>query len=226
MLNGKPQPNFVPNRGLKQRDPLSPYLFILCGEVFSALINKAVAAKSLTGMKLARSAPVISNLLFADDNILFGRADVHEAECLKRILATYERVSGQVVNLDRSMLSVGRNVQQTSFDELEQLLGVKAVESYDKYLGLLTIIAISSMISNFFWGGDVTRKGLHWTKWKNLCRNNVDDRLGFKDLKAFNLALVGKNWWRIYSRPNTMVARIFKAIYFHGCDLWVAKKRI
>lgn len=59
----------------------------------------------LTGLKVARSAPVISHLLFADDSIFFPRATLQEAESLKGILATYERVSEQVINLDKSMLS-------------------------------------------------------------------------------------------------------------------------
>ncbi|XP_057418938.1 uncharacterized protein LOC130713163 [Lotus japonicus] len=216
--------NFVPNRGLRQGDPLSPYLFILCGEMFSALINRSIASKALSGIKIARNAPVISHLLFADDSILFGRAPVQEAECLKEILVTYERASGQVVNLDKSMLSVSRNVQQTSFDELKHLLGVKVVESYDKYLGLPTIIDINSMISNFFWGGDVSQKGMHWTKWNKLCKNKLEGGLGFRDFKAFNIALVAKNWWRIYSNPEALVAQVFKGVYFQSGDMWGAKK--
>lgn len=59
------------------------------------------------------------------------------------ILTTYERASGQVINLDKSMLSVSRNVPENCFNDLKQLLGVKVVESYDKYLGLPTIIGKS-----------------------------------------------------------------------------------
>lgn len=90
MLNGAPPTPFTPHRGLRQGDPLSSYLFILCGEVFSALINKAVLDSSLHGIKISRSAPAISHLLFADDCIIFSRAIVEEVDCVKEVNSTYE----------------------------------------------------------------------------------------------------------------------------------------
>ncbi|XP_057428231.1 uncharacterized protein LOC130721452 [Lotus japonicus] len=74
-----------------------------------------------------------------DDSIIFAKATDQEAEVVKTILATYESASGQMINLDKSMLSVSRNVPQNRLYELKQLLGVKAVESFDRYLGLPTI---------------------------------------------------------------------------------------
>ncbi|XP_057444459.1 uncharacterized protein LOC130736674 [Lotus japonicus] len=283
MVNGNPQPTFAPHRGLRQGDPLSPYLFILCGEVFSALIQKSILTSSLHGIKISRSAPVISHLLFADDSILFAKASVQEAECVLHILATYERASGQKINLDKSMLSVSRNVPENSFHELKQLLGVKAVESYDKYLGLPTIIGksksqifrfvkervwkklkgwkegtlsragrevlikavaqaipsyvmscfilpdglckeIEGMISRFFWGGDASKRSLHWLRWDKLCQPKFDGGLGFRDFKSFNLALVAKNWWRIQNNPNSLMGRVFKSVYFPSGSLSGARK--
>ncbi|XP_057452310.1 uncharacterized protein LOC130744137 [Lotus japonicus] len=141
-------------------------------------------------------------------------ASKEEAGCISDILATHERASGQVINLDKSMLSVSRNVPENSFHELKQMLNVKAVESFDKYLSLPTIFEIDGMIANFFLGGDASHKGLHWTKWSNLCRHIFEGGLGFCDFKAFNTSLVAKNWWRIYSRPDTLLAQVFKVVYF------------
>ncbi|XP_057418936.1 uncharacterized protein LOC130713161 [Lotus japonicus] len=121
-------------------------------------------SSSMHGIKIARSAPTISHHLFAEDNIVFSRANAQEAECVKTIMQTYEQASGQVVNLDKSMLSVSRNVPENCFHELTQLLGVKAVESFDKYLGLPTIIGYrtSHAWSSILKAGARIEGGLRW----------------------------------------------------------------
>lgn len=83
---------------------------------------------------------------------------------------------------------------------------------------------IDSMMANFFWSGDDFRRGLHWVNWKQMCRHKYDGGLGFRDFKAFNLSLVEKNWWRLYSRPETLVAQVFKAVYFPRGSMWNAKR--
>ena len=73
LLNGQPQGLIVPHMSLRQGDPLSPYLFILCTEALIANIKKAERWQQLTGMKIARACPSISHLLFADDSLFFVR---------------------------------------------------------------------------------------------------------------------------------------------------------
>ncbi|GAU37233.1 hypothetical protein TSUD_375350 [Trifolium subterraneum] len=71
----------LPGRGLRQGDPLSPYLFILVTECLTALIHQAVGRGYLQGVKICRGAPEVSHLLFADDCFLFCRANVVERAC-------------------------------------------------------------------------------------------------------------------------------------------------
>ncbi|XP_057444875.1 uncharacterized protein LOC130737123 [Lotus japonicus] len=81
-----------------------------------------------------------------NDSIIFAIANSQEAECVLDVLSIYEKASGQVIKLDKSMLSVSRNVPHNGLDELKQLLNVKAVESFDKYIGLPIMIECSQTI--------------------------------------------------------------------------------
>ena len=71
MINGKDSEAFVPLCGLRQGDPLYPYLFLLCSEGLSALLDDARSKGVIQGLKVARDAPDISHLFFADDSLLF-----------------------------------------------------------------------------------------------------------------------------------------------------------
>ncbi|PNX92710.1 ribonuclease H [Trifolium pratense] len=135
LINGQPSPSFQPERGLRQGDPLSPYLFILCADVLSGLFHKAAREKEIHGIKVARSAPQLSHLFFADDSLLFTRANSHEATKILSILQVYQQASGQVVNLDKSEASFSRNVQNEDKNMICNMMGAKAVEAQSRYLG-------------------------------------------------------------------------------------------
>lgn len=71
IFNGEPLPYFQPSRGLGQGDPSSPYLFNIVTNVFSSLMKQAVDNGTITGIRLNRTCPTLSHLLFANDSIFF-----------------------------------------------------------------------------------------------------------------------------------------------------------
>lgn len=102
----------VPSRGIRQGDPISPYLFIICHEGFTALINDYMRRGWLHGCRVANGAPTISHMLFADDSYLYCKATVGEAERVCQLLQTFEASSGQQVNRHKSSIFFSMNTTE------------------------------------------------------------------------------------------------------------------
>ena len=101
---------FHPSRGLRQGDPLSPYLFLLCVEALSSLLQREENNGNIVGVRVCRDAPQISHLLFADDSLILMRADGANAECLRDILDAYCESSGQLVSDAKSSIHFSLNL--------------------------------------------------------------------------------------------------------------------
>ena len=85
LVNGKPCGLITPQRGLRQRDPISPYLFLLCAEGLNALLKKAMEEGMVTGASMS----------IGDDSLLFCRSTLAQWNNLSTILNVYEKASGQ-----------------------------------------------------------------------------------------------------------------------------------
>jgi ribonuclease HI len=77
-----------------------------------------------------------------------------------------------------------------------------------------TVNDIEKMLNSFWWGGGSNNKGIRWLSWERLACAKGEGGLGFRDFKAFNMAMVAKQGWKIMTRTDTLVAKIFKARYF------------
>ncbi|XP_041011360.1 uncharacterized protein LOC121255147 [Juglans microcarpa x Juglans regia] len=136
LINGIPQNPFLPSRGIRQRDHLSPYWFILCVEVLTKLIQKAESRGAITGFPIGRSGLHMSHLFFTDDCLLFCKANPLEWSRLLFSLETYEQGSGQRLNEDKTFIFFSKNVRNEAKDLNIVVAGIKSSQSYNKYLGL------------------------------------------------------------------------------------------
>ena len=136
LINDTSQGLAKPQRGIRQGDPLSPYLFILCGEVLSGLCSKAEKDGSLPGIKVARGCPRINHLLFADDTMIFCQAS--EENCLKLncILLQYEEASSQKINADKSSITFSSKTPPEKRFVVKGILKISKEGGSGKYLGL------------------------------------------------------------------------------------------
>ncbi|MCI18779.1 RNA-directed DNA polymerase (Reverse transcriptase) [Trifolium medium] len=76
---------------------------------------------------------------------------------------------------------------------------------------------MESMMRRFWWGSNVDQRKIHWINWKKTCKQKNLGGMGFRDLRAFNEALLAKQGWRLLTNPQSLVATVLKAKYFpHG----------
>ena len=107
-INGEPKGWITQSRGLRQGDPLSPYLFLLCAEGLTTLLNKAVENQVVNGIMSCQNGVCISHLLFANDSLLFCKYTIGECQQLLSILGQYEAASGQAINCQKTSLFLAR----------------------------------------------------------------------------------------------------------------------
>ena len=132
----------VPQRGFRQGDPLSPYLFIICMEGLSAYINHEEAIDRIHGFS-AKRAPTISHFFFADDVFLFCRASVDEICHVKAILTAYEAALGLGINNTKFGIMGSRNLAADLMHGFSYILGIDKPINTGRYLGLLSLVGRS-----------------------------------------------------------------------------------
>ncbi|KAA3490189.1 reverse transcriptase [Gossypium australe] len=139
-INGRRGRFFHPTRGLRQGDPLSPFLFLICSKSLSSLIRTTKKKGLVKGAKASRRGSGISHLLFADDCVIFGKATSRGATILKDILKVYESCSGQCVNYCKSTVFYNSKTTEENKEEVSALLGVRTSINPEKYLELPNMV--------------------------------------------------------------------------------------
>ena len=136
VLNGNPFGNFSPERGLRQGDPISPFIFIIGTEVLSRLLFREEAIGNLRGLKISRNSLAIHHLLFADDLLIFGKATPKEAHSIHDYLEKYCLWSEQSINSKKSSISFSKNTNPSTIALILNVLPYSLNPANTTYLGL------------------------------------------------------------------------------------------
>lgn len=136
LMNGNSHGFIRPERGIRQGDPLSPFLFIVCTEALVSCLNHSEASGSLHGIILAAAGPSVHNLLFADYSLLMCRANVEEAQEINRCFKLYGDASEQMINQLKSSIIFGAKVPEATKADVKAALGIGREGGDGSYLGL------------------------------------------------------------------------------------------
>ncbi|XP_035551748.1 uncharacterized protein LOC118349904 [Juglans regia] len=141
LLNGSPKSPFKPSRGIRQGDPLSPYLFILCSEVLTFALNQFEQKGLISGFPITRGSLSVNHLFFTDDSLVFCKAQLQEWGRLHNILSSYESASSERLNPEKSSIYFSKNTRKEIQNSILFTAGIKASGPFERYLGLPSYIA-------------------------------------------------------------------------------------
>jgi len=164
LVNGSPTDEFSLGRGLRQSDPLSPFLFLLAAEGFNVLMESLWVNNLFSGYKVGDSnMAVVSHLQLADDTLILGEKSRANIKTMRAILILFETLSGLKVNFSKSHL-VGVNVAPSWLTQTARVLNCKVGTIPFVYLGL-PIGGNAQRLS--FWDPLITRIKTRLSGWKS-----------------------------------------------------------
>ena len=79
----------------------------------------------INGVSIYKRVPTISNLMFANDSIIFCCANLGEFEVINEVLQIYANALGQRINMEKSLVYFSSNTQGNQREEIVSLLGLK-----------------------------------------------------------------------------------------------------
>ena len=140
LFNGRKLEAFQPSRGMRQGDPISPYLFLLCMEFLGAQITSMCERKRWDRMKASRNGLSFSHVFFADDLMLFAKANHKNCEAVIEVYDNFCNLASQKVNLGKSKILFSPNVSRRWKRYICRKMGMTATNNLGRYLGFPLLI--------------------------------------------------------------------------------------
>eukprot|EP00253_Pinus_taeda_P029767 PITA_29767 len=166
LINSIPSPTFRPSRGIRQGDPLSPFLFVILAEGLGRSIKSAILSRKLKGIAFHQT-PAISHQQFVDDNMLFGHPSAQEARSFNSILEDFSLASGALINKVKSQIFFF-NTPPSTQRAISRILGFTITSLPSKYLGAPLM---SSALKHSSWNNLLEKLEVRLLLWTHRALN-------------------------------------------------------
>ncbi|XP_058111918.1 uncharacterized protein LOC131255242 [Magnolia sinica] len=185
LLNGEACDFFQSTRGLRQRDPISPGLFILSAEVLSRGFSNLMSSGNCLPCHTCRDCPTVSRILFANDTLLLANGAMKP--CVVSSLSWTATIGPRAKNVTPVRVS-------SSFTPIN----LKREAATDIPLSILR--ELDRACADFFWGWEGDRKRYHWVSWNRISYPRLEGGLGVRSLTSVMRAFRSKMAWNIMYR--------------------------
>jgi len=200
LVNGSPTEEFRPTRGLRQEDPLAPFLFLIVAEGLAGLVRKAVKEDLLRGIKVGRDEVDCCLLQFADDTVFLCEDSFSNVFTIKAILRVFEMASGLKVNFYKSKIA-GLKVDRSNLELYTKTLNCDIMQIPFVYLGM-QIGGNPRRIQ--FWDLVVEKVKARLSAWKGKCLSFAGRLCLIKSVLTF----IPLFYLSFYKAPTTVCDKI------------------
>ena len=200
-LNGSLHGFFEGRRGVRQGDPLSPYLFVLGMEVLTGILDYGAKGPLFTFHPKCRRES-LSHLMFADDVLIFSGANRDSLSIIKQGLGLFQGLSGLEINQDKSEMFFG-GCNEVECDELVATMGFRLGALPVRYLG---VPLITGRLSRVMCDSLQDRIASRIEGWSSKCLSFA----GRVQLIKSVLASIGGFWGRMFMLPRGVIGGIEK----------------
>ncbi|XP_022032639.1 uncharacterized protein LOC110933740 [Helianthus annuus] len=223
-INGNLHGYFRGKRGLRQGDPMSPYLFTLIMEILSCLLQQAASSPFRYHAHCAKQK--IINVLFADDLFIFVHGDTVSVKRVKEALQTFTNISGLAPSLAKSTVffcNVPHSIRQEILDIMPFQEGVFLASFF--IIPTRVINELEKRIRRFLWNAGSEGQIRAKVAWKDVCLPKQEGGLGIRSISDVNKSLMAMHVWSILTKRESIWVRWIHEYKLKGRNFWEVPSR-